>query len=132
MRKFIPITLLLLSYIAYPQGPQAPQPPQASLKITGTVLDQETKEPLEYATLVLQSVENPDKITGGITDANGKFEVEAIRGNYNLSVEYISYKSYTVDNFQLKSDTNLGVINLSLDVSQLAEAEVVGVRPTVE
>src|SRR5690606_16720654 len=117
MRKFIPITLLLLlllSFTAYPQGPQAPQPPQASLKITGTVLDQETKDPLEYATLVLQSVENPESISGGITDATGKFEVMAPRGNYNLSIEYISYKSYKVDNFQLRSDTDLGVIDLSL------------------
>src|SRR5690606_9043810 len=127
MRKFIPITLLLLSITAYPQGPQAPQPPQASLKITGTVLDRETKEPLEYATLVLQSVENPENITGGITDANAKFEVEAIRGDYNLSVEYISYISYKIANFQLTSNTGLGVINLSLDVAQLAEVEVVGV-----
>src|SRR5690606_3172626 len=82
--------------------------------------------------LVLQSVENPENITGGITDANGKFEVEAIRGDYNLSVEYISYISYKIANFQLTSNTDLGVINLSLDVAQLAEVEVVGVRTTVE
>lgn len=132
MKKLISITLLLLSYTIYPQGPQAPQPPQASLKITGTVLDQETKDPLEYATLVIQSISDPEKITGGITDANGKFEVEAAPGSYNLSVEYISYKSYKVDNFQLRSNTDLGVINLSLDVAQLAEVEVVGVRTTVE
>src|SRR5690606_34513900 len=126
MKKLISITLLLLSFHLYPQGPQA------SVKITGTVLDQETNDPLEYATLVLQSVNDPEKITGGITDANGKFEVEAASGSYNLSVEYISYKSYKVPNFQLRSNTDLGVINLSMDVAQLAEVEVVGVRSTVE
>ena len=126
MKKLISITLLLLSFHLYPQGPQA------SVKITGTVLDQETNDPLEYATLVLQSVNDPEKITGGITDANGKFEVEAASGSYNLSVEYISYKSYKAPNFQLRSNTDLGVINLSMDVAQLAEVEVVGVRSTVE
>ncbi|MCM4168160.1 hypothetical protein KCTC52924_03717 [Arenibacter antarcticus] len=129
MRKLIPVTLLLLTLTAYSQSPQNQQEP---VKITGTVLDQETKEPLEYATLVLQSISNPDKVTGGITDGTGKFEVEAAPGNYHLSVEYISYKSYKIDNYTLKGPSDLGVINLSLDVAQLAEVEVVGQRTTVE
>ena len=95
-------------------------------------MDQETDQPLEYATLVLQNVRNPDKVTGGITDANGKFEVETAPGNYNVSVEYISYKSYKLENQNLRSSKDLGVIRLALDVSQLAEVEVVGERTTVE
>jgi outer membrane receptor protein involved in Fe transport len=115
--------------VGYAQGAQGPQEP---IKITGTVLDQETDQPLEYATLVLQNVRNPDKVTGGITDANGKFEVETAPGNYNVSVEYISYKSYKLENQNLRSSKDLGVIRLALDVSQLAEVEVVGERTTVE
>ena len=95
-------------------------------------MDQETDQPLEYATLVLQSVTNPEKVTGGITDAKGQFEVETAPGNYNVSVEYISYKSYKLNNQSLRSSTNLGVIRLALDVAQLAEVEVVGERTTVE
>lgn len=129
MKKLIPVTLILLSLTSYSQRPQEQLEP---IKITGTVLDEETKEPLEYATLVLQSINNPEKVTGGITDATGKFEVEAAPGNYHLSVEYISYKSYKIDNYNLRTPTDLGVINLSLDVAQLAEVEVVGERTTVE
>ena len=129
MNKLIPVTLFLLSLVGYAQGAQGPQEP---IKITGTVLDQETDQPLEYATLVLQSVRNPEKVTGGITDASGKFEVETAPGNYNVSVEYISYKSYKLNNQSLRSSTDLGVIRLSLDVAQLAEVEVVGERTTVE
>ncbi|WP_026811757.1 outer membrane beta-barrel family protein [Arenibacter latericius] len=129
MRKLFSVTLLLLALTAYSQGPHEQNRP---VTITGTVLDEETQEPLEYATLVLQSVNDPSKVTGGITDATGKFEVEADRGNYNLSVEYISYKSYKVPNYYLSEDTDLGVIRLSMDVAQLAEVEVVGERTTVE
>ncbi|SMG26944.1 TonB-dependent receptor domain-containing protein [Arenibacter troitsensis] len=129
MNKVLPVTLFLLSLVGYAQGAQGPQEP---IKITGTVLDQETNQPLEYATLVLQSVRNPEKITGGITDASGKFEVETAPGNYNVSVEYISYKSYKLNNQSLRSSTDLGLIRLSLDVAQLAEVEVVGERTTVE
>lgn len=129
MRKLIPVTLLLLTLTAYSQGPQEQRDP---VKVTGTVLDEETQEPLEYATLVLQSISDPDKVTGGITDAKGKFEVEAAAGTYNLSVEYISYTSYKINNYTLSKSTDLGVISLSLDVAQLAEVEVVGERTTVE
>ncbi|MDX1328044.1 MAG: carboxypeptidase-like regulatory domain-containing protein, partial [Arenibacter sp.] len=129
MRKLLPVTLLLLALTAYSQGPKEPQRP---VNITGTVIDEETQEPLEYATLVLQSVNNPSQITGGITDASGKFDVEAAPGNYNLSIEYISYRSYKVDNYSLRSPSDLGVIQLSLDVAQLSEVEVVGERTTVE
>ncbi|MDX1362966.1 MAG: TonB-dependent receptor [Arenibacter latericius] len=129
MRKLFSVTLLLLALTAYSQGPHEQNRP---VTITGTVLDEETQEPLEYATLVLQSVNDPSKVTGGITDATGKFEVEADRGNYNLSVEYISYKSYKIPNYYLSEDTDLGVIRLSMDVAQLAEVEVVGERTTVE
>lgn len=129
MNKLLPVTLFLITLVGYAQGAQGPQEP---IKITGTVLDQETDQPLEYATLVLQSVRNPDKVTGGITDADGKFEVETAPGNYNVSVEYISYKSYKLENQNLRSSKDLGVIRLSLDVAQLAEVEVVGERTTVE
>ncbi|MBC8769983.1 TonB-dependent receptor [Arenibacter sp. BSSL-BM3] len=129
MKKLLPVTLLLFTLVSYAQGGQGPQEP---IKITGTVLEQGTDEPLEYSTLVLQSVRNPEKVTGGITDASGKFEVEAAPGNYNISVEYISYKSYKLNNQSLRTATDLGVIRLALDVSQLAEVEVVGERTTVE
>ena len=129
MNKLLPVTLFLITLVGYAQGAQGPQEP---IKITGTVLDQETDQPLEYATLVLQNVRNPDKVTGGITDANGKFEVETAPGNYNVSVEYISYKSYKLENQNLRSSKDLGIIRLALDVSQLAEVEVVGERTTVE
>ncbi len=129
MNKLIPVTLFLISLLGYTQKAQGQQEP---IKITGTVLDQETGQPLEYATLVLNSVSNPDKVTGGITDAKGQFEVETAPGNYNISVEYISYKPYKLNNQNLSSATDLGIIRLSLDVDQLAEVEVVGERTTVE
>ena len=128
MKKLFPLALLLFTLTNFAQGPQA----QSPIKITGTVLDNETGQPLEYATLVLQSVANPDKITGGISDANGKLEVEAAPGNYNVSIEYISYKSVKFNNRDFTSSTDLGTIKLSLDVAQLEGVEVVGERTTVE
>lgn len=121
------IVLLLVFTISYAQ-----RPPQKPVTITGIVLDAETNQPLEYATLVLQSVRNPDAITGGITDASGKFSVTAPTGRYNVRVEYISYVPYELKDQLLRSTTDLGTIKLNIDVAQLEEVEVVGERTTVE
>ncbi|NHF59212.1 TonB-dependent receptor [Flavobacteriaceae bacterium TP-CH-4] len=102
------------------------------IKITGTVLDQDTGGPLEYATLVLQSIRNPDKITGGVTDINGKFEVETLPGRFNVRVEYIAYKTYAIPEQTFRANTDLGTIRLALDVEQLEAVEVIGEKTTVE
>lgn len=130
MKKLFPIALLLISLTLSAQRPQGNRP--KPIKITGTVLDEETNQPLEYATLVLQSLRNPDRVTGGITNANGKFEVETFPGGYNVSIEYISYVTYKLDAQQFRASTDLGVIKLALDVEQLEAVEVVGERTTVE
>lgn len=128
------ISLLFFTSLIYSQRPQG-QPAGEStgpITISGTVLDSESGEPLEYATLILQSVTNPETVTGGITDAKGKFSVEAPAGKYNARVEFISYKTYVLDNQTFNDDKDLGVIRLSVNVEQLEGIEVVGEKTTVE
>ncbi|MBU2946770.1 outer membrane beta-barrel family protein [Zobellia uliginosa] len=133
MKKTFLIALLLLSKSIFAQRPQRPQnQEQQPITITGTVLDKDDGLPLEYATLVLHSVENPQKVTGGITDIDGNFKVEALPGKYNISIEYISYKTYKLPNQLLSESIDLGTIKLALDVSQLEGVEVVGEKTTVE
>ncbi|PIB22965.1 TonB-dependent receptor domain-containing protein [Maribacter sp. 4G9] len=134
MRRLFPLLLLLFTLQPIlsqrPEGgPGNGQPP---VTITGTVLDQENNQPLEYATLVLQSIDNPEKVTGGITDIKGKFSVEVSPGRYNARIEYISYKTKQFPNQNFTQSTNLGTIKLALDVAQLNEVDVVGERTTVE
>lgn len=105
---------------------------ERDIYITGVVLDQETSQPLEYATLVVQSVDNPDKVTGGITDMNGKFKVATPPGNYNLRIEYISYTSFVKNSQEISKSLDLGTIRLSIDAAQLEEIVVVGERTSVE
>ncbi|WP_337251687.1 TonB-dependent receptor domain-containing protein [Maribacter halichondriae] len=130
MKKLLPIALILFSFLTNAQRPEGNRPDL--IKISGTVLDNETNQPLEYATLVLQSVRNPERVTGGITDANGKFEVETAPGRYNVSIEYISFLPFSLAEQQYLTSTDLGTIKLKLDVEQLAEVEVVGEKTSVE
>ncbi len=126
-RIIIPLLLLTLSTF---QGKA--QQNQKPVTISGKVIDSESGQPLEYATFVLQNADSPDQVTGGITDTSGNFEVETTPGTYNIRVEYISYKTYSLKGQTFNSSTNLGSITLSPDVSQLAEVEVVGEKTTVE
>jgi len=103
-----------------------------NITVKGTVLDIETSEPLEYATLILRSVENPEVVTGGITDASGQFNVETASGKYDLRVEYISYKPYILADQDLNSSIDLGTIKLEIDATQLEDVEVIGEKTTVE
>lgn len=123
------IPLLLLVFL--PFNGQAQQN-QKSIKITGKILDSDSAQPLEYATFVLQKADDPNQVTGGITDPSGSFEIETAPGTYNIRVEYISYKTYALNGQTYNSSIDLGSIRLSPDVAQLQEVEVIGEKTTVE
>ena len=103
---------------------------QKSIKIEGTVIEEDTNIPLEYATVVIKT--GNDIVTGSITDTKGKFKIEVPEGTYIISVEYISYRTKTFPAQTLSKNTNLGTISLALDVDTLDEVMVVAERTTVE
>ncbi len=74
----------------------------------------------------------PDKVSGGITDAEGKFDVETAPGKYNASIEYIGYKTYQVPQKTFDESTDLGTISLTISASELEGVEVTGEKTTVE
>ncbi|NER13848.1 TonB-dependent receptor [Leptobacterium flavescens] len=102
------------------------------VKISGTVLDKDTNQPLEYATVSLQHTQRANLLTGGITDEQGAFEIEIFPGTYNIKVEYISFKSVEIKDKQIRGNMDLGPISLQLDVAALDEVEVVAERTQVE
>jgi outer membrane receptor protein involved in Fe transport len=134
MQKTLTLTLILFCSFIYSQRPQGrPQGKRPDpITITGTVVDKESGQPLEYATLVLQHVRFPERVTGGITNEEGKFKVETFPGRFNVRVEFISYKTYELPDQTFRTSTDLGTITLEVDVAQLNEVEVVGERTTVE
>ena len=125
MKHFSLVVILLLPLLGFAQRP-------TPITISGTVIDQETGTPLEYATLVVQNAKNPERVTGGITDFNGVFSVQVMPGTYHLRVEYLGYTTYELKDQQIRSNRNLGQVGLTIDATQLEAIEVVGERTTVE
>lgn len=135
MKKYF-LTLMFLFFLvkeAQAQTPQDGQPRNIpKITLSGLVVDIETQEPLEYTSITLINKRFPDRIQGGITDANGRFAIEVFRGNYTITIEYIGFKKITLEDKILRENTDLGTITLEINAENLEEVELVGERTEVE
>ena len=128
----------ILFYLAIMLGlvgnAQRPQNYQARPKIvlSGKVIDQETQQPLEYATITLKNPRFPDRLQGGITGIDGTFSFEIFPGRYTITTEYISFESNIKEGVILRESTDLGTIALGISVAALDEVELVAERTEVE
>jgi outer membrane receptor protein involved in Fe transport len=108
-------------------------------KIYGTVVDQQTQKPLEFATVSLIRLMRGDSTkleTGVITDDKGTFLLEQVKvGRFRLKIEFIGYKPYFSDTLIVTPRTpehSLGKIQVGVDAKQLQAVEVVGEKATYE
>ena len=124
------ITLLLFCLISTTYL-SAQKQEKEEVSITGKVIDASTNQVLEYATIVLKNT-NTQKISGGITDENGLFSIKTQKGTYEISVEFISFKSIKFPVQEITSNKNLGVIKLKEDQSSLDEVVIISEKSTVD
>ncbi|MDP5081598.1 MAG: TonB-dependent receptor [Winogradskyella sp.] len=117
------ITFFLIFNLAFAQN---------KVKVEGIVLEQGSNIPLEYATITFK--EKPDNkiVAGDITNSEGKFSIEVSVGTYDISVEYISYKTKNYFDKTISENINLGTVALDIDLETLDEVEIVAERTTVE
>ena len=101
------------------------------ISITGNIIDSNTKEPLEYATVVLNN-EETKQLSGGITDEKGNFTIKIIPGTYDVNFEFISFKTIKISKKIINSSLNFGTIKLSEDSDKLDEIVIIAEKSTVE
>ncbi|MGB0896306.1 MAG: TonB-dependent receptor domain-containing protein [Flavobacteriaceae bacterium] len=104
---------------------------QKEFKINGIVVDQETNQPLEYATIVLTN-NSTGKTTGGITTQNGSFLIKASEGVYDISIEFLGFKPAVYKNTSITAHLDLGTISLATDANNLEAVEIIAEKSTVE
>ena len=110
----------------------AQRPDQKKVTITGKVIDKETNQPLEYATIAFISKRQNKIITGGITDMKGDFSIPVPVGMYDVSIEYLSFKTQIIPNKRLTQNQNIGTFTLEIDAEALDAVEIIAERTTVE
>ena len=104
--------------------------------LTGVVLDENTDEPVEFATIGIYNKEDSSLVTGSITDENGKFSIEKVPlGNYYVDVRFIGYSNARIDKVNIntgQSKVTLGNIELKQSTSSIDEVEIVSEQSAVE
>ncbi|HLV15487.1 MAG TPA: outer membrane beta-barrel family protein [Xanthomarina sp.] len=105
---------------------------QRDVTITGQVIEQNTGQPLEYATVAFFSKTENRIVTGGITTEKGEFSIPVAPGTYDISIEFISFKKQIIPNQTLSKSKNIGVIHLEADTEALDEIEIIAEKTTVQ
>lgn len=101
----------------------------ASSTIKGKVIDENTQQPISYATIAIFGQGKKTPSYGGVSDINGLFEINTIpSGKYTLQISFIGYHIYNRNLTVDKDGSNIaiGTIQLKEDAQMLNEVEVVG------
>lgn len=98
-------------------------------KISGKVVDRETKEPLVGATIVLQGT-----ALGASTDIDGRYVILNVpAGTYSVKASYVGYHPLTIEGVSvlagLTRDLN---IELSSTAVQVSGVEIIAQKPLIE
>jgi outer membrane receptor protein involved in Fe transport len=104
-------------------------------KITGQVIDAQTKQKIEYCNVVLLRFRDSSMVTGTITDKDGKFVLDNVPpGFYKLRASYIGYDTKTIDSVRVtpqRLDINFGIIALDEKTIDLTNVVVVGEKEVI-
>lgn len=122
MRKFLLLTILTLFFASQLRA-------GTTGKISGTVIDSKTKEPLIGVSVVLVGTN-----IGASTDVEGYFAILNVSpGTYTVKATYIGYSPRTISNVRVNIDqtTNLD-ITLSEEAILSSEIVVIAQQPIVQ
>ena len=113
-RQFSLLFLLFLSLPAFGQ-----------VEVKGSIIEKESKTPIEQAAVRLLSVKDSSLVSGAITDTKGVFSLKSVRnGDYLLNITYIGFESIERPLNVRNRTLNLGVIEMNEDAILLDEATI--------
>jgi outer membrane receptor protein involved in Fe transport len=109
---------------------------QGTGAISGSIMDEETKELVDFASIVLLQNEDNSYVAGVQSDLKGSFSFTNLEdGSYLLRITFVGYKDYEKQAIEIKGSQtiNLGVISLIPDDTLLLNEVVVeGQAPTMQ
>jgi len=112
------INLIPSSFIAQSQQQRKfdPSMMQPIGKVTGTIVDAQNSQPIEYANVVIYRWKDSSVVGGTVSNSKGKFLIDKIVfGRYYLKVSYIGYSTKRFDSLLVtprKTEYNYASIKL--------------------
>jgi outer membrane cobalamin receptor len=99
----------------------------------GRVVDELSKDPIPYATVVIKSLKTGRTLNGTSSGSDGSFEVSSDSSSVAIHVLFIGYQEQVFRDFEiLNAKADLGVISLSPVTEMLEAAEVEGEKSVLE
>jgi hypothetical protein len=100
---------------------------QANATLSGRIVEQETKEGIPYASIILKRANDGEALGGNISEEDGRFVMTGLpQGSFKLEVSFVGYETRTLDVIigSLNNTYNLGDISLSIGALQLDQVTV--------
>ncbi|HET6244851.1 MAG: TonB-dependent receptor [Bacteroidetes bacterium] len=130
LRIYIIIFLFLITQLTIGQNPNSKgsQAPLTIGKISGTLIDEKSKQPVEFAAVSINELISGKIINGTITDGKGNFKLENIApGIYVVNFSFMGYEKKSIDSLKTtpeKPDFSIGKVFLSPTVFSLKGIEI--------
>lgn len=99
---------------------------QSKLNITGKIIDANSNQPLEFASVALLKL-NDSTIVGTTTDKNGFFKIKILADTYTVNFSFLGYKPHEIKSKKFDADYTFGTIKLQND-NTLKEVDVIAQR----
>ena len=135
MKKVI-ILLLFLNFFVLANRVAGQSTARGTGKVTGILVDQDTRQPVGFANIILFQVADTSAIAGGaMTNEQGSFVIDQVpTGNFIPKISLVGYASRRLPVITItpeKSEINLGAINFTASSTRLQAVEIQGERAMV-
>lgn len=123
--NYISLGLILIPSLLFAQ--------KSGIEITGKVVESASRQPVEFATVLIADSGTEAAITGVTTDVDGAFRIETAASGFYVQVSFIGFETLVITDFQVVDGTiDLGTIVLSGEGQTLGEVVVRADRSTTE
>lgn len=96
-----------------------------TIKVVGNLVEEETSQPVPYATVALYTTNTKELITGMTSDEEGKFSISTTSTDFYVKISFMGYQTKTITDFEIiDNKIDLGMVSLAPD-TQLLDAIVV-------
>ncbi len=104
-----------------------------AMQVYGSVFDEQSREPIPFATVVLLDSNTQQSITGTTTDMEGRFEMSSSAMDFYVEISFIGYETIRINEFTIdRNKLDMGSIHLKQVTQTLDEVELRAERSTTE
>ena len=97
--------------------------------LRGFVFEKKSSEPIMFANVILQGIDNENILKGAATDVNGLYNITSLEsGNYKLIVTYIGYDTTELNIFIKEGEVKTKNIEITESSVKLNEVKISGER----